>query len=117
MYYDSGDFDERLFIDSRDQLGTPSKVPHQTRNYYHLRGKNQSAIASDIVRRLSRVMNTYSTTGASLSVPQCVGLPFTCCRSCITHEHYPCHCVLFEQRSFQPGIYAQCHTVKILQSV
>jgi hypothetical protein len=41
MYYDTGDFDERLFIDQRDQIGTPSKVPSQTRNYYHLKGKSQ----------------------------------------------------------------------------
>jgi hypothetical protein len=68
MYYDSGDFDERLFIDQIDQIGivsfifisasqvhlnfivsiwlnancivgTPSKVTSQTRNYYHLRSK------------------------------------------------------------------------------
>jgi len=49
MYYDSGDFDERFFIDERDQIGTPSKVPSQTRNYFHLKPKQiglEATIAS-----------------------------------------------------------------------
>ncbi len=39
MYYDSGDFDERLFIDQLEQIGTPSKVTFQTRNYYGIKPK------------------------------------------------------------------------------
>jgi len=39
MYYDGGDFDERLFIDQIEQIGTPSKVAVPTRNYYHLKPK------------------------------------------------------------------------------
>eukprot|EP01114_Cavostelium_apophysatum_P015170 TRINITY_DN4080_c0_g1_i1.p1 TRINITY_DN4080_c0_g1~~TRINITY_DN4080_c0_g1_i1.p1 ORF type:complete len:600 (+),score=172.10 TRINITY_DN4080_c0_g1_i1:155-1954(+) len=43
MYYDHGDFDERLFIDQIEQIGTPSKVTSQTRNYYHINSKNAPA--------------------------------------------------------------------------
>lgn len=49
MYYDTGDFDERLFIDQKDQIGTPSKVPSQTRSYYHLRTKPSQSDPSQLM--------------------------------------------------------------------
>ena len=69
MYLNSGDLDERLFIDQIEQIGTPSKVTSQTANYYHLRSKSTSTAMEQPVTLFDILVHFPATL--CLSVPKC----------------------------------------------
>lgn len=54
QHYNSGDLDERLFLENSDQIGTPSRLSSQSRTYHNYRPPNtdweKSVCANDALK-------------------------------------------------------------------